>query len=342
MDEYGLSMPIRFIIDDHSFDEIKDAFVELKLDDASLKLIARELSDNTAALKQLTAVLSSSSATSQGASNSDNATDADEVVAGDSGGFGFDTDAFKAAMLDGLKKGGIAIGVGALSILGAGLTKIWTSFVGLLKDTFTGAWKELDTMLQSSLLTNQTTRENAFNYGMSASESYGFEKAKSMLGISSEEDLWYMNDQQKSKFQEIMTRYAEKYTELADKGFFEKQLDFQIEMQELKLDMQMEVIEFFMDHKDTIVKGFEIIMWGMETIVNLLDGVIGLLSPDDTTSEEARTANINSILREYTNNNQINVSQTNNATFNGATDSQVRSYTDTLSASLIENIKALE
>lgn len=215
------------------------------------------------------------------------------------------------------------------------------SFLTGIGNVFKDAWSELNTMMQSSLLTNVNTRENAFNYGFSASESYGFDKAKQMLRIQSEEDLWYMNDTQKSKFQEIMTKYAEKYEELYNSGFFDKYLEFQIEMEEFKLDMQMEIIEFFMDNKNTIKEFMEFGMDAMEFIVEALGWLMDFFGGSEQTSDEEKIANINDIIAGYSSNTVVSQSFNNNNTFNGTTDSQKQAYLDMLNAQMVEAKKGL-
>lgn len=222
------------------------------------------------------------------------------------------------------------------------LSNLAQSFLSSIGNLFKDAWNELGNMVQSSLLSNANTRENVFNYGFSASESYGFDKAKQMLGIQSEEDLWYMNDTQKRKFQEIMMKYSEKYEQLYDSGFFDKYLEFQIEMEEFKLDMQMEIIEFFMENKNTIKKFLELMMDGMEFLVDALDWLMDFFGGVEQSSDEEKLANINDIITGYTQNNtQITQSFNGNYTFNGTTDSQKQAYLDMLNAQMVEAKKGL-
>lgn len=221
------------------------------------------------------------------------------------------------------------------------LTSIADNFLQSMSDLFKDAWGELNTMLQRSLLTNSNTRYNAFNYGFSASESYGFDKAKQMLGIQSEEDLWYMNDTQRNKFQEIMSKYAEKYEQLYDSGFFDKYLEFQIEMEEFKLDMQLEIIEFFMENKNTIKTFFEIMIEGMEFLVDALGWIIDIMGGNSKTSDEEKLANINDIIAGYSQNTVVTQSFNNNNTFNGTTDSQKQAYLNMLNAQMVEAKKGL-
>lgn len=215
------------------------------------------------------------------------------------------------------------------------------SFLTGIANVFKNAWSELDTMLNSSLLSNANTRENVFAYGFSASESYGFDKAKQMLGIQSEEDLWYMNDTQKTKFQEIMTKYSEKYEKLYDSGFFDKYLEYQIEMEEFRLDVQMEIVKFFMENKNTIKQFMELAMEGMEFIVEALGWLMDFFGGSEKSSEETKTANINDIISGYSSNSNVNQTFNNNNTFNGATDSQKTAYLDMLNAQMLEAKKSL-
>lgn len=223
-----------------------------------------------------------------------------------------------------------------------GVSKIASDFLSSIGKLFKDAWKELDTMLQSSLLTNSNTRQNAFTYGFDASESYGFDKAKEMLNIQNEEDLFYMDDTQQNKFQEIMTKYSEKYDKLYDSGFFDKYLEFQIEMKEFKLDMQMEIIEFFMDNKDTIKKFMELTMSAMEFIVEALGWLMNNLGGPSETSDENKLSNINDIINSYSSNNStVTQSFNNNNTFNGNTDSQKEAYLNMLNAQMVGAKKSL-
>lgn len=224
------------------------------------------------------------------------------------------------------------------------LSNIANSFISGIANVFKEAWEELGNMVNQSFLTNDTYRENAFSYGMSASESYGFEQAKSMLGVN-DETMIYMDDYQWGKFRDIMTKYTERYEKLYDSGFFEDYLDFQIEMQEFKQDMEMEIIEFFMDNKDTIKDFMELTMDAMEFIVDALGWIMDFLDPDDRTSDEEKIDNINGILDQYVSNNNVTnntVNMDGNYTFNGTTDSQKEFYTDMLKSSMVEAKKAFE
>ena len=132
------------------------------------------------------------------------------------------------------------------------LKSVGTWFLDGIKSTFKTAWEELNTILSYSKLSSSTTRDLAFSYGFNASQSYGFSKAKTALGLQSEEDLMYMNEQERKQFLTAFNKYTEKYDKLYDQGFFEQLQDYQVEMNEFKEDMKLEVVQFFIENKNEI------------------------------------------------------------------------------------------
>ena len=211
------------------------------------------------------------------------------------------------------------------------------SFLNSLENVFTDAWNEYKEMQQASLMTNQTTRENMFAYGFTPGQSYGFEQAKSMLGIQGEEDLWYMNQTQREQFQRIMTKYAEKYTSLADSGFFDTMLNYQIEMQEMKQDLQMTIVEFIVNNKDLIISFMTMSMSFLKGIMEIVSWIADLFSVNRSSDAE-RAANIDSILNSYTQNKNMQFNQTNN--FNNVSGQFVDSSLNQLTAQTTEALRA--
>lgn len=181
------------------------------------------------------------------------------------------------------------------------------------------ALDELDNMLEFSQLSSEKTREYAFGYGMSSSQAYGFEKAMQLVGLSSEEDLWYMNPQEQRQFYEAMTKYSERYSQLYDQGFFETLQEYQYEMEEFKLDMQLEVIEFFMDNKDTIMTVLKFLMSAGEFIVKALGWIVDFFNMGERSTSQ-RTADTMDIINSHSiSNSQTNVKIDN--TFNNVSKS---------------------
>lgn len=233
----------------------------------------------------------------------------------------------------------------AKATFGVSNASIWMAAMGKLKEILFDALDEFNNIVDSSYLTNATTRQNLFTYGLNASQSYGFEKAKSMLGVD-EESMIYMNDFQRSKFIDIMQKYTEKYNELYDKGFFDKYLEAQIAIEEFQLDFKLELVQFFANNKDTIMLVLDGLIEFMEFVTNALSVIA---KPGEWLSEglsalfgDSSTQNV----ERYQNNNSTNY-KTNNVnmnyynTFNGETASQRDSYLNMLNASAQEAILAM-
>ena len=186
--------------------------------------------------------------------------------------------------------------------------KMFYGFLDGLKKTFKEAWGELDSILDYSRLSNAKTRELAFTYGFSGNQAYGFEKAKSIMGMQSDEDLMYMTSDQANKFQELMSKYSERYTQLYDSGFFDTLEDFQYEMEDLKQELMLEVVEFFVENRDTIKTGFKAAIKFFEITIKALDWIVDLLGGKSSRSASDRAAATADIINQSSINNSSNKS----------------------------------
>lgn len=178
-----------------------------------------------------------------------------------------------------------------------------------LKGIFVDAWDELKNILSFSRLSNQETRDLMFTYGFDSSQAYGFDKASSLMGIRSEEDLMYMTPDQSDRFRELMSNYTEKYSKLYDTGFFNTLEDFQYEMAEFKDEITMEVVQFFMDNKDTIKDGMIAIMKLADFTIDSLGWLVNFFGGRSTISASARAQNTTQIID---NARSVNVNNTFN------------------------------
>lgn len=192
--------------------------------------------------------------------------------------------------------------------LGSGIKKVGAWALDKFEELLSSALDEMDNLLKYSLMTDSSVRDTKFTYGFSSAQAYGFDKALNMLGIS-EDDLMYMNPQQSQKFSEAFTKYTEKYNQLADSGFFEKQLEYQIEMNEFKEDMKLEVVGFLMDNKELIKSVLTFSMQFMEVGLKAFGWLIDTFSGSGSIGR----ADAGSILNNYSTRTTVN--QTNN--FNG-------------------------
>ena len=179
------------------------------------------------------------------------------------------------------------------------LGKVFDKFIDSIKNVFSNAWEEFQDIVKNSFLTSSSTRENVLGYGMSLAQSYAFNKVKGYMGISSMEDLAYMTEGQRSVFAKAMENYSDRYTKLYDSGFFEKQLEYDMQIQELKDDLQYNLIEFLVDNKDTIMQMMDWVIKAAQWVMNVFSS--GKQSAAD-------------IVNSYSNNKNINVDMSYNLT----------------------------
>lgn len=230
--------------------------------------------------------------------------------------------------------------------LGDMLESIGNALTDFFKDTFKAAKERIFDMasydLENSLFTNSSAREQALKYGITdASQNYALSQAMGELGMSSEEDLMFMNPAQQEKFAERMGYWSGKYTELANKDFFKTVQEFQLEWSEFKYGMELGMIEFFMQNKDTIKQVMEAGIQFMEGTLTLLGAILDFLQI--SRSDSQRNAASMEIVRNYTggtNMTNVNISNTLNPSSQVLTDKQMLSQAGQLSyAQLIEALK---
>ena len=149
------------------------------------------------------------------------------------------------------------------------LKSVGRDFISDLNQMFEDAWDELNNMIGYSMLSNAETRNLAFTYGFSGSQAYGYQKAMGLMGFRNEEDLMYATNEQLTMFKDMFEKYSDKYERLYDSGLFKEMYQYQIEMQEFKEDLQMEVIQFYVDNKDVIKQGMEAILYIAQAVLSI-------------------------------------------------------------------------
>lgn len=202
------------------------------------------------------------------------------------------------------------------SVALTGLKAIGLAFLAGLKNVFTDAINGMKDALEFSQLSNSQTRDLMFSYGLNNAQAYGLTQAQQLVGVNSFEDMMYMNPQERSQFIEAFQKYTEKYDELYESGFFEDMQDFQYEMKDFKLEMQHDVMKFFVENKDLIKSGMKAIIQIAEWIVKFFGSIVDAFSSGGRSDSE-RSAAVSDIISNYTNTNTTNNnSTTNNNTFN--------------------------
>jgi len=226
------------------------------------------------------------------------------------------------------------------------LESVGDALTDFFKDTFKAAKDRILDMasydLENSLFTNSSAREQALKYGITdPSQNYALSQVMGELKMSSEEDLMVMKPAQREKFAERMGYWSSKYTELANKDFFRTVQEFQLEWSEFKYDMELGLIEFFMQNKDTIKQVMEAGMQFMKGTLTLLGSIIDFLQI--SRSDSQRNAASMEIVRNYTggtNMTNVNINNTLNPSSQVLTDKQMLSQAGQLSyAQLIEALK---
>lgn len=195
-----------------------------------------------------------------------------------------------------------------------GLANIFDSFVSEIKDTFSSAWEELDSMLGYSKLSSAQTRSLAFGYGFSASEAYAYEKTLGVMGLSSMEDLFYLNTQEQQKFNELFGKYTKRYSDLYDEGFFEDLQDYQYEMQTYKDDFEQVAMKIIIDNKDVILGFLKLGMEAFKIITKPVEWIDALIHIGDVGKMSSEAERISAIENYSNRTTNISMSNTYNVT----------------------------
>lgn len=226
------------------------------------------------------------------------------------------------------------------------LTNIFSTVEDFFSDMLSEAKERILDMasfdLSSSYFTNQSAREQALKYGiMDPSQNYALTQTMRELGMTSEEDLSVMNDTQREKFAERIGYWSGKYTELADKDFFNTVQTFQLEWNEFKSDFQLSIIEFFIENKNTIKTVLTRLLTFMEVTIAALGSILDFLKISQTSSQ--RTAYTNELIRQYSTDQSsttVNINNTLNPASQVLTDKAMLAQAGQLSyAQLIEALK---
>jgi len=184
-----------------------------------------------------------------------------------------------------------------------------------LKDIAKNVKDTLDEMasynVSGSIFGTSEARQTMLQYGTSEAETYGLSKTRNILGLRSEEDLWYMNQNQREKFAELMGRYTSKYQELANKDFFKKYEEFKLEFELLKEELTYELIDVIIDNKDVIIQFLKLGVEAMKGIINFFGNFAKMSnraggSVSDVMSSYVNNTSSNS--QSYSFNNTFNVS----------------------------------
>ena len=131
----------------------------------------------------------------------------------------------------------------------------------------------------SSLITNASARNLQLQYGLSGSQAYAFDKTTALLGMQNgdlNENLAYMNEEQRQLFGEMMQKYDTWYTKLEASGTFRSIQEMQLDFAMFKEEMSMEIMKFVADNKDLILGALKAALTIAEWMVQLVGWVSSL------------------------------------------------------------------
>lgn len=169
--------------------------------------------------------------------------------------------------------------------------------------------------MSGSLISNASARETQLKYGLTGSQAYAFDQARSMLNITSDEDLMYMNEGQREKLLAYMERYSAWYDQMEQSGVLANIQEMQLEFQEFKQEIAMEFLQWVAENKDTIMAVLKGVFEFIKTIANIVLGIANILSlgryKSTTATSDTLSSNVNN--NQKNTNVTINANTTNNA-----------------------------
>lgn len=174
----------------------------------------------------------------------------------------------------------------------------------------------------SSLITNAAARNVQMQYGLSAGAAYGFDRARQMLGIQSDEDLLYMNESQRALFSSYMQRSQEFYNEMESSGVLQDIQEMQLEFALFKEELSREFLTFLANNKDEIMSILRGVLDVTKWILNGITSIVTLGSNSTSLSDAVSTNSYR------TTNKTVNVTMTNNATGVISDQDQMMGYFD--------------
>lgn len=183
----------------------------------------------------------------------------------------------------------------------------------------------------TSLITNSSSRSQQLRYGLTGAQNFALSQTMSMLGISGEEDLMYMNTGQRALFTNYMEKYINWYNEVSSSGVLQDiqlmQLDFKMFRQELAMDL----LNWISQNKDTIMDAVKATISAAKWIAEILLNIIkffgnigtGLFGGSSSVSIDSANATMTSdrLLSGYSStNNSKSVSISMSNTISGSGD----------------------
>lgn len=240
------------------------------------------------------------------------------------------------ALKDGIQKGLVEAG-----------KKAWKA----IQDVAVDVWNEAKQMMQdiasysanSRMYSSQATSLK-MSYGLSGSQAYAAQKASEMSGFGSFDEFVqnyaFATKETQEHWQELFEKYEKSYKQ--DEEIALAFQEFEIEWSEFKKEMAMELIDFFMENKDTIKTVMKGLIQFMEVGLEVFGGLLKWLG-DGVRSDTERNQATSDILQNQVNNNRQDYSKTVSVsnTFNGVQSSDRTSLINAGNLTFEQVMKAL-
>lgn len=179
----------------------------------------------------------------------------------------------------------------------------------------TDMYRGMVTYSAGSLTVNRQARETQMRYGMTGSQAWAFTQAKTMLGVSSDEDLYYMTARQTAVFTQYMQKQEEWYSKLESSGALENIQAMQLDLKLFKQEMSVDFLQWMADNKDTILTVAKTGLDVLKGLLQVLGKIFTLFGIDYSSNTYGFTSTAMSDAASITTNNanrSVNVRMTNN------------------------------
>lgn len=197
----------------------------------------------------------------------------------------------------------VKVGIDAIKKLGNAIVKTFKEAYNTLLDTATYS-------TSTSLISNSSAREQQLTYGLNESQNYAFTQTKSLLGISSDEDLYYMNENQQVMFSKLMSKEIEFYENMSQNGTLESFQEMQIDIKILKQEFMSKIVQFIVKNKDVIYEFIESSLTILSDLLNSVSTILSFLgySKKEETAGSKTSTLSSSEIQELLNNKYSNTS----------------------------------
>ena len=155
------------------------------------------------------------------------------------------------------------------------LSKIAEKALKKLKEIADDSVDELHNVVDYSRLSNQAVREQAFEFGFNPAENYAYSKTMDVMGLSGFEDLYFLTENQWTRFNNNFEKFQKRYTKLYDEGFFDAVEDFNYQMAEWEEDLKYTFLQFVVDNKEDVMDLLDLVENILETTVKMTSWFFG-------------------------------------------------------------------